>query len=134
MEPSPIRRTARRGQPSREGTVRHCAWVLGLGLAAQVAVAAEPPAAVAAAAPGDPVFTEQQSRVAYAELQAVGAMQYTFYVAGSTEEEKARDVRRRLPNGTNEAYVQNAGFKKMTMSVAQMPAAMRLATSSWSPR
>ena len=131
MEPSPIRRPAYRGQPSGDGTARRCAWVLGLGLglglAAQLTVAAEPPAPVAAAAPAEPVFTEQQSRVAYAELQAVGAMQYTFYVAGSTEEEKARDVRKRLPNGTSEAYVQNAGFKKMTMSVAQMPAAMRLA-------
>lgn len=72
-----------------------------------------------------PALSEAQQRVAYAELQSVGTLQYTFYISGSPDEAKIREVQSRLTRGQSESIVASSGFKKMTYAAIQMPPALR---------
>src|ERR1700732_702828 len=61
-----------------------------------------------------PALTEARQRIAYAELQSGGGLQHTFYISGSPDEAKIREVQAQLTRGQSEAIAANAGFRKMS--------------------
>lgn len=100
---------------------RPLAWLLVPLLGALVS----PQGQAQAPAPPAPVLSEAQQRIAYAELQSIGTLQHTFYISGSPDEAKIRDVQAKLTLGQSEIFIANAGLKKMTYAAIQMPPALR---------
>lgn len=74
---------------------------------------ADPPAAPAQAAP-PPALTDEQLRIAYSTVLAVGGMQYTYYAGGVADEATGRRDRERLERVASESYLTRIGFKKYT--------------------
>jgi hypothetical protein len=82
---------------------RRLAWLLVPLLAAIVSHQGQ----AQSPAPAAPALSEAQQRIAYAELQSIGTLQYTFYISGSPDEAKIREVQAQLTHGQSEMFVAN---------------------------
>jgi hypothetical protein len=75
-----------------------------------LALADVPPTDPAAA----PTLTDDELRTAYAEVQMIGGMVYTYYLTGSPDEAKLDAVVKRLGPTPAEAFLEKLGLRKVT--------------------
>jgi hypothetical protein len=96
-------------------------WTLAVLLLAGPALADTPPTPTAAA----PALTDDELRVAYGEVQAIGGIVYTYYLTGSADEAKLDAFVKRLGPAPAASYVETLGLKKATAYAFTLPPILR---------
>jgi Ankyrin repeats (3 copies) len=78
-----------------------------------------------AASDAVPALTDTELRTAYAEVQAIGGMTYTYYFGAAADEVKLDAILQRLGRAPSESFVERLGIKKRVGYAFTMPVEMR---------